>query len=258
MDSLEKHIIECPFCQTKFHISTALLKERRRVKCSKCENTWFQEAIVCEEKKDTSISSEMLSPIRVIPNESRKKEQITPPPSLDKQMGSPMDDEKDSSSKRHFSFLVFVIPFLAFFFARDYLIQVIPALSGIYRVMGLSLKDTENSFEVRDTAWHEVVDKGIPSIVVSGNLANMSSQLKTSPALRITLRGRGGCHPMDFASYVFGDDKAEGPDGLCIVDQWSLNVSYDRLLPGQVVPFSTVHPYDERQQVEKVQIDFVE
>lgn len=255
MDSLEKHIVECPFCQTKFHISCFLLKERRRVKCSKCENTWFQDAIFVEKENNPNDSS----PIRVILNEKSKKEQLGPLPSLDKQMGFPHDEEKiGSSSKRNFSFVVFLIPFLIFFFAKDYLAKMIPALSGVYQMIGLSVKDVENSFEVRDTAWHEVIDKGIPSIVVSGNLANMSSRLKSSPALRITLRGRGGCHPMDFASYVFGDDKAEGPDGLCVVDQWSLNVSYDRLLPGQVVPFSTMHPYDERQEVEKVQIDFVE
>lgn len=265
MQLQEKHIIECPFCQTKFHLYASLLEERRRVKCSCCKNTWFQEPIKKQKlpaevdfiaTDERSEPFERSSSIRVISNEPSKKEKLGPLPSLEKQ--HPILSEESTSSKKHFSLIVFFLPFLVFFLAKDYLVQIAPSLAGIYRMVGLSIKDKENSFEVRDTAWHEIIDKGISSIIVNGNLANMSPQLKSSPAIRITLKGRGGCHPMDFASYIFGDDKAEGPDGLCVMDQWSLNVSYDRLLPGQVVPFSTVHPYDERYAVEKVQIDFVE
>lgn len=260
----EKHIIECPFCQTKFHIYASLLEERRRVKCSCCNNTWFQEPVkpakppveISPSTIEKPESFEKSLSIRIISNEPSKKEKLGPLPSLEKQSGLLPDES--SSSKKHFSLLVFLLPFLGFFIAKDYLVQIAPSLEGIYRMVGLSVKNKESNFEIRDTAWQEVIDKGISSIVVSGNLANMSSHLKASPAIRITLKGKGGCHPMDFASYIFGDDKAEGADGLCVMDQWSLAVSYDRLLPGQVVPFSTVHPYDEKYAVEKVQIDFVE
>ena len=289
MSPQEKRIVQCPFCQTKFYVWLSLLVDRRRVKCSNCQNVWFQDASECEESSAPVIAppvevaapqkpqapkepekeaeepqslpkaDEIPAPIRFISNEPEKKESMGPLPAFDDE--SPFPEEILAPKKKYrkrFSLVAFLIPLLLVIFARDYIVRGIPAMAYVYRLAGLSLKKSQEGFELRNTSWYEVTDKGIPSIVVNGELANMASAVKTAPAVRVTMRGHGGCHPTDFASYIFGDDKAEGPDGLCVVDQWTINVSYDRLLPGQVVPFSTTHPYDERSKVEKIQIDFTQ
>ena len=61
---------------------------------------------------------------------------------------------------------------------------------------------------------------------------------------------------MNFSSYIFGDDKVEGEDGLCVLDRWSLDVWDDRLLPGQIVPFKMIRPYEVPNNVKKVHISF--
>jgi predicted Zn finger-like uncharacterized protein len=278
MNSQEKRIVQCPFCQAQFYVWLSLLVDRRRVKCSSCGNVWFEDpfdiddrqrlthkdprpsqvpsAVVPEVLQDES-PEPSLTLTRVIANASSAR--MDPLPHFERDMRFLEEDRAPRKKyRKRFSFLVFIIPVLFFLFARDYLIRMDPSLVNIYRILGLPLKDVQEGFEIRNTAWHDVVDQGIPSIVVEGELANMSLQLKTAPSVRITTRGKVGCHPVDFASYIFGDVKAEGPDGLCVMDQWSLDVSYDRLLPGQVVPFRAIHPYDERRKVEKVQVDFVE
>jgi predicted Zn finger-like uncharacterized protein len=272
MDSQEKRIVQCPFCQAQFYVWLSLLTDRRRVKCSSCGNVWFEDPADIEareprepfihltpKKVEEKPSPPSLNLARFISHTSSHTEQMKPLPNFEKDTRF-LEEERAPRKKyrKPCSFFVIIIPILFFLFARDYLIRIDPSLVGVYRLLGLSLKDVQEGFEIRNTAWHDVVDKGIPSIVIDGELANMSLQLKTAPSVRITTRGKVGCHPVDFASYIFGDDKAEGPDGLCVMDQWSMNVSYDRLLPGQVVPFKTVHPYDERRKVEKVQVDFVE
>ena len=280
MNSQEKCIVQCPFCQTRFYIWLSLFVERRSVKCSSCGNTWFQDptehekagpnlerdirhtknlSLSVEEKKIKTSSDQSLKPMRFIVNEPSHKDRMEPVPGFERD--SRFLEEDPVSKKKYrkrFSFAIFMIPLLIFIFARDYLIRIEPSLVSIYKILGLSLRDFQEGFEVRNTAWHEVLDKGVPSLVVSGELANMSLQLKIAPTIRVRIRGAGGCHPMDLAAYVFGDEKAQGHDGLCVMDQWTLNVSYDRLLPGQVVPFETIHPYDGQHKIEKVQIDFVE
>jgi predicted Zn finger-like uncharacterized protein len=276
MNSQEKRIVQCPFCQTQFYVWLSLLVDRRRVKCSSCGNVWFEDPFdtdvretlghqdtlppqVIAEITEEGSSEPSLSLTRVIAHGPSRKKHMEPLPHFERDMRF-LEDERAPRKKyrKRFSFFIFLIPILFFLFARDYITKMDPSLASIYRTLGLSLKDIQEGFEIRNTAWHDLVDQGIPSIIVDGELANMSLQLKTAPSIRITTRGKTGCHPMDFASYIFGDDKVEGPDGLCVMDQWSLNVSYDRLLPGQVVPFKAIHPYDERKKVEKVQVDFVE
>ncbi len=253
MNSQEKRIVQCPFCQTQFYVWISLLVDRRRVKCSSCGNIWFEDP-TSENHEMEDLAPPALKPMRFIINDKDQMKQL---PNFERDARFLEEPEMPKRKlKKRFS-IIFIFLFLIFIFGRDYLIRLDPSLVNIYNILGLSLKDVQEGFEIRNTSWSEVIDKGIPSIVVNGELANMSVQLKSSPSVRITTRGKTGCHPMDLAAYVFGDDKAEAPDGLCIQDQWSIDVSYDRLLPGQVVPFQSIRPYDERAKVEKIQIDFV-
>ena len=263
MDQKSKYIVQCPFCQTEFYVWLDLLLSKRRVRCSKCENTWFQDPEDCLGKieklpKESSPKIEEPQPVRDIKASDKTLNTMEPLPSFETQEDDSNPQPYQKKKTPLVSLIAFLIPIAVFIVARDFIAQQIPLLSYVYRAIGLPLKSAQEGFEIRNTAWFETIDQGIPSVAVSGELTNMSSRVKSAPAIRVTLKGTGGCHPMDFASRLFGDDKAIGPDGTCVVDQWTVNVSYDRLLPGQVVPFSTTHPYDERSQVSKVKIDFVE
>lgn len=280
MTSQKKRIIECPFCQTKFYVWLSLLTERRKVKCSSCGNAWFQDPYETEkpleettpqedlksnppplpvEPSKSKVAEEELKPIRFISNETEKKKDMEPVPEFAKDHSFEEEEGQGKGKTKKRLYVGLILLFLLVFVGgRNYIVKMVPDMGIIYRSLGISLDAGRQGFELRNTSWYEMVDKGIPSIVVNGELTNMSNQVRTSPAIQITLRGSGGCHPMDLASYIFGDDKAVGKDGLCVVDQWSVNASYDRLLPGQVVSFSSTHPYDERSKVEEVQIGFTQ
>lgn len=259
MGSQEKRIVICPFCQTKFYVWLSLLSERRKVRCSHCQNSWFQDPKDCESsKQDEGDSTPSLVAMRFIGSDSDKKNDLPPVPPLGKKE---MFDEEDSfpkQKKRRFSFIAFLLPLVIFILSHRLLVQAFPVLERVYRILGLTPVKERESFEIRNTSWQQVMDQEIPSLMLVGELSNVSPQLKDAPSLQVVLRGTGSCRPADLASQVFGDEKVVGDDGTCVLERWPLAIGHNRLLPGQVVAFKSSHPLDEHYKIEKVQIDFSE
>jgi predicted Zn finger-like uncharacterized protein len=282
MEKLHKSILSCPFCQKKFFIDAKLLLPKgQNVKCSNCDNAWYQNPIVeekLEEPQDTEYTfhteegewvkekdNDNSAPKRFIRQLVKESIDIENPLSkLDSTENhsyayqAPI--KKTKNIKKRFLKIIscFCMVFTALFIFKDSFVYYIPGLSFVYNSFGIEVKTSSyEKFEIREKSWSNIVENGIPSVIVRGTLANMSDRVYEAPTVKITLKGKGACKPSTFASSIFGGKKTVDEFGSCIIDEWNIRPTNDRLLPGQITPFSTIHPYDERFKVTGVYIDFV-
>tara|TARA_R110002050_G_scaffold247224_1_gene385032 strand:+ start:5927 stop:6778 length:852 start_codon:yes stop_codon:yes gene_type:complete len=282
MEKSQKNILSCPFCQKKFYIDAKLLLPKGRVvKCSNCKNSWHQDPLkksapqkgaeaVFDAGKlagDELPEDNMSGQRKIIRQLTKENVDVDTSP-LSK-LGAPNEQanyaytaplEKPVKLKKKLIKIIsgLSILFTLLFVFRDSVTYYIPALSDLYKAMGIEVSiSPAEKFEIREKSWSNLVQNGVPTVIIKGELANMSDRVYEAPTIKITLRGKGACKPSNLMDKVFKNKKVGDEFGSCVIDEWYVRPTNDRLLPGQIIPFSTLYPYDERFRITGVYLNFV-
>lgn len=100
---------------------------------------------------------------------------------------------------------------------RNRIVSLVPALAPLYALAGFSVNDAAFGLVFRNVSTSRDMENGLPTLVIQGEVANVSSVARAVPKLVAILRDRGE-HELQ---------------------EQSFSVEAAQLLPGETVPFHT-------------------
>ncbi len=153
-------IITCPACHTKFQLPPSSLGAAgRNVRCSSCGERWFVEAF----------TDPAPPPLDMVPAE-RTDPGMVP-------------------SRRLTGWLAGALLLLlaaAAIAGRNQIASHLPAMAPVYQRLGLSL-ELPLGIEFRDLGSERRLAKGLPVLVVTGEITNISGQRREVPPIRVVV-----------------------------------------------------------------------
>ncbi len=131
-------------------------------------------------------------------------------------------------------FLVVVTGLAAgFYFGRAQLVAMVPQMTRLYDLVGLSAEPTELGLELRDVKSVRRLVDGDRVVVIEGLVVNVSGQTRRVPPLRASLTDAKGVE----------------------LDRWTFEAADASLAPGGATGFETVAKNPPREG--NLSIDFI-
>ncbi len=167
-------ILSCPSCNTRYFVDPSTLGESgRTVRCAKCGNRWHHEP----------------------PGDMPKKFDFLGMPGDPGEFssGTGMSESAPRSRRANrVGWLVFAAAVIAIVLvgalAREPIVGVWPPAGKLYSAIGLSPGQQEDiGLEFRNVSREQVVEGGVPILVIRGEIWNISEQLRAVPAIRVGL-----------------------------------------------------------------------
>ncbi|MGI9483927.1 MAG: zinc-ribbon domain-containing protein [Hyphomicrobiales bacterium] len=219
-------IITCPQCATCYDVSEEFLPAKRQeLECPECAATWFYPP-----ESAAKVTGEGMETIS----------RLFPPPA-DPQARSDdrLDHENEAarlvaaSAKAQRTFaerrtarlaalrgwsaygscvFIFLVASVAF---REPVTRAFPAASLLYKKAGIDVN--LNGVEVRGLAYEHTMEEGIPVLKITGEIANVSSNERKPPILRLSLQS--------------GENLE--------IYTWKVNIGEEGLKPGDSANFTT-------------------
>ncbi len=209
-------ILTCPACSTRFAVDDgALGTAGRRVRCGKCQHVWHQDPPIVEEEPFPTLFGQ------VAPDEAPPPTTIDDteePPVRRPRPRAPEPEPERSRAGYAWAALVLVLALVigggwAF---RDDLVKAWPSARRLYDLAGIPVEPLGAGLELRQVTWKRDQQGGVPVLLVEGDVANVSHEVRTVPRIRGAL---------------VGDGKE--------VQHWEFAPSQAKLLPGETVHFHT-------------------
>jgi predicted Zn finger-like uncharacterized protein len=202
-------IATCPSCSTRYLVDPhALGPTGRLVRCASCAHTWHQEPA-----EDAPRRVELTPP--------------EPPPAADAALRSPGRVQLPAVSRPRrrvsavgWAAYVIVLAGLVaggLWWTRGQVVSRWPATARYYQMLGIPVETAQGSFDFHNVTPIRDTENGLPTLVIKGEVVNVSKVARQVPKLRVTLLD-GNNHELQ---------------------SWSFTVSDDHLLPGASVPFRT-------------------
>ncbi len=211
-------ILTCPECSTRFAVDDAALRPKgRRVRCGNCKHVWHQAPPEIEE--DEPFPALFGAADRdEAPPAATAEERADEPPVRRTRSAPPPEPEPNRAATLAWGALVLVIALIVGggWVLRDDVVQAWPGARRIYNLAGVPVKPAGAGLELREVSWKRDQVDGVPVLLVEGDVANVSHQVRAVPKIRGTLIGGG--KP---------------------VQQWEFAPSQAKLLPGETVHFRT-------------------
>jgi predicted Zn finger-like uncharacterized protein len=198
-------IVTCPACSTRYLVdSQALGATGRVVRCAQCSHTWHQDPPDDAPRRVDMPASE--DPPRLRPDE---------------RVGLPAVTREPSRAWVTVAWIVFGLAVVGLLvgviWARDRVVALWPPAARVYALAGLPVTLPGIGLELRKVMPSRETENGLPSLVIEGEVANVSNVAREVPQLRVILR-----------------DNNEHE-----LQSWTFTVSEERLLPGASVAFRT-------------------
>ena len=225
-------IVSCPACSTRFDVNALDLGGRgRKVRCVKCAQVWHQEPDAetaaffgAPDDEDRYLSSEPPGPLpnfmmeNSVTSASAAEEDLDfafvrrPPP-------APMKPPRDIVKLAATAAIIVAIAIVATvaYLGRESLVARWPSLGPAYAALGLEAEPLGAGLELRGINSALIPAAGKLSLVVAGEVANISTIPRSVPPLTIHLRD--------------GANK--------ILSSWTIAPRPGKLLPGASMPFQT-------------------
>jgi predicted Zn finger-like uncharacterized protein len=200
-------IVTCPACTTRYLVDPrALGAAGRVVRCAHCSKTWHQTP-----PEDFPRSLDM--PLAgVAPPPLGSRPQL---PALPRRRGTPL------ATVGWVALVVAILSaVVAGIAARDQIVALWPPAAPIYGMVGLPVTPAGLGLELRKVMPSRGVENGVATLVIEGEVANVSQVAHDVPKLKVVLRDRDGNE----------------------LQSWSFPLDEARLLPGASVPFRTSIP----------------
>jgi predicted Zn finger-like uncharacterized protein len=198
-------IVTCPECSTRYLVDPrALGVSGRLVRCAHCSHTWHQ-----------------------APPEDAPRRIEMPATGIDPMLGGeerfqlPAVTRPRRSSWAIVGWLVLALILAGIgvgsVWARDQVVGWWPPAARLYALVGLPVVQPGTGLELRKVTPTREVENGLPTLVIEGEVANVSNVARPVPKLKVILRDSN-------------DHELQA---------WTFAVTDERLLPGASVPFRT-------------------
>jgi predicted Zn finger-like uncharacterized protein len=200
-------IVTCPACTTRYLVDPRALGDAGRVvRCANCSKTWHQTP-----PEDLPRQLD-IAPVDVVPNFITGRPQL--PALARRRRLSP------ATVASAVLVLVLVSAAIAGIAAREEVVAAWPPAIRLYSMIGLAVQPPGIGLELRKTTPVFTTENGVRTLVVEGEVANISQIARDVPTLKVVLRDRDGAE----------------------LQALHFDVAEQRLLPGASVPFRTSIP----------------
>jgi predicted Zn finger-like uncharacterized protein len=203
-------IVTCPDCSTRYLVDPrALGAIGRLVRCASCAHTWHQSP---PEDAPRRVDLPVLEPI--------VEAQPVMRPTAERVQLPALTSQRRGGSVVLWGLYVVALVALSLgglWVARDQMVAYWPATAHYYDMLGIAVAQVQGVLELQKVATSRDVENGLPTLIIQGEVVNISKVAQEVPKLRVTLRDS---NERELAS-------------------WSFSVTDDRLLPGASVPFRT-------------------
>jgi predicted Zn finger-like uncharacterized protein len=211
-------IVTCPSCSVRYVLDARALGEAgRTVRCARCAHTWHQ----TPPAEAPPPVDEPPAPVEAPPIERAPSPSPPPPPSPEKVQLPALPKKKRRWGGAVAAAAVFLLLVAAGFGAvtqREWVVQHWPPARPLYATLGLRVADINGlGLELRKVMPSRDMADGVPMLVIDGEVANVSTVIRTVPKLKVILRDNGK-HDLQ---------------------NWTFTVTNERLSPGQIVTFHT-------------------
>ncbi|MAZ00352.1 MAG: hypothetical protein CMH32_07445 [Micavibrio sp.] len=195
--------ITCPECSAKYRVSVASIGDGKKVKCTKCGNTWFQEPEV-EDGIDVEGVEEETSPLR-----EEADDEVGEYRFRDMLQDQASDEGEVSSAKSLPLYsLIAVIGVLSLvlvllFGFRGVLTNVIPGMEVFYTSIGFE-KETKAQSLLFDRV--DVVKEEGSVYKILGNIINLQNKKQRIPMIEVLPLNEQGVIVADPVTYKFAEE----------------------------------------------------
>jgi predicted Zn finger-like uncharacterized protein len=202
-------IVTCPACTTRYLVDPRALGDAGRVvRCANCSKTWHQTP-----PEDLPRSLDV-APADVVPDFTTGRAQL---PALPRRRGVPW-----ATIAWSVPVVILLAAAIAGIAAREQVVALWPPATRLYTMVGLAVEPPGIGLELRreKTTTDFVTENGVRTLVVKGEVVNISQIARDVPTLKLVLRDRDG-----------GE-----------LQEMMFNVPEQRLPPGASVTFRTSVP----------------
>ena len=209
-NSASKMIITCPACSTRYLVDPRSLGAAgRTVRCTNCSHTWMQ-----------TPPDDAPRRVDLPPTESP----FPASPPLESAAYRPQSTPRSGIILPVTILVILVIVVGLLWAERQQIAAQWPGAARYYGMLGLSVGDPHNDLELRQVSSNREEGNGHSTLMIHGEVANISQGARAVPKLKVTLQDSNK-HPLK---------------------SWAIAVTPDRLSAGAAVPFQTsvVDPAD--------------
>ena len=211
-------ILTCPSCETRYNLDAALLHPSgRMVRCVKCSHMWTE--------RPPGAAPEAAAPRLTVPDvdeevgasilqdgdaAERRPAAVAPPPSA-----------RRSGAGQLIGWALLVVFIIAVVgggvFMRHTIVAVWPPATALYQMVGLPVRTVGEGLELRNVTSAQQLENDKPTLVINGEIANISDVVREVPKIRVSL--------LDVRQRE--------------IYSWVFSASSKELAPGQVAAFDT-------------------
>jgi predicted Zn finger-like uncharacterized protein len=220
-------IVTCPSCGVRYLVDArALGAKGRTVRCARCAHSWYEDtpppseleaaaaaaAAAADPTKPAPPPLQPPPPPRVPPLTAEQRVQLPALPARRRRWGA---------GPAIWSLAVLALLAAVAYAAvidRDRVVGILPAAASLYSSLGLKTGVSGLGLELRNLTTNRETANGLPTLVIGGEVRNVSGSARTVPKLVVILRDRG--------DHDLQDQTVDAP--------------VDRLQPGESAPFHTV------------------
>ena len=194
-------LITCPNCSTRYTVAeSAVPSQGRKVRCAGCGHVWYQ-------RPDAGEDVERF-PRAVDPPESDRRPVLTP-----RKAAAP---RPRGSAVGWAAFALLLAAVLAGgYFGREVVVRTWPPAALLYETVGLPVDLPGTGLQLQNVRSEQRADNGAATLVVEGQIINVSDAVRTVPKVR---------------AVSLGFDRKP-------MQTWSIDSSSSQLLPGEIATF---------------------
>ena len=215
-------ILTCPSCDTRYMLDIDSLRpEGQIVRCFKCKHVWVQDPSKIEDEGATEDIGEDIGGDIAEDDEPIDLESFEPRP-VDRETDKPIEVKPRSKIDGIINWVLFCVIFggaiTSAIIYRDVVREIWPVSSRLYTLIGLGVEVPGAGFELRNIQSKRTKKDGVPSLTISGEIANVSRKVRVVPIFSGELTNSAG-------------------ESL---HSWTFTIPQKNLLPGESVTFKTV------------------
>jgi predicted Zn finger-like uncharacterized protein len=214
-------IVTCPACATRYLIDPrALGIGGRTVRCTHCGQTWTQApAEDAPRRVDLPPPGAIaVPPPRPPPPPPRPRPVPVSAPNVGDEAVAYASKPVRAPARRGGGAIpiavILGVILGVLWYGREFIMAEVPALSPVYAALGLAA-DAQAGLEFRRVTSNRVEQDGRPTLVIEGEVANVSHAARRVPPVRVTLEDADK-HPLR---------------------SWMVTTTRDRLRPGETAAF---------------------